>query len=428
MLKKLLSVYGSNFALGVLGIITIPILLNNVGTEGYGYYAIYLTILSYFSLFELGVLKHITKLISQNASTVDDIISCFYYTTIGMVLLLSPITLIVINVLYPISLYEVLLLVIMASLEYIFYLSTKIFSAYSTANKNFEKLSLYNFTSGSIRYFLIIFGALVFNDIFIVILLLVVRRIFDIKLSKKILKIDIKLFDMKKVTISNLRKTIGLYKESILLSGTQAIQINVSALISMLISRLFGVQELGVYRSIVDLFSKIYFFSNGLGLVIFPYFVGSNSKESNNNKYISISWLFYSLIYLMILLLFPMINTIFLGGIVNSNVEMWTALIIIVSILIVAQGNLSFEYLQAKGLYSYLLKVAILSSILFVLAITVLYKLNFGLLSILIAWLIYIIVQNISYQWRMLNRSKIAPIIDSVIIIVWLFVGSLILG
>jgi len=423
MIKKLFSVYSSNLLLGILGVITVPILLKNIGVEGYGYYGIYLTIFSYFTLFELGIIKHFTKLISQNNTEVNKIISSFYYFTISVILIFIPITMLFIHLLFGINRQYAILIGVIVTLEYIFYLPTKIYSAYATANKNFERLSLFNFISGIIRYFLIIFGSIITQNVFIIIILLAIRRIFDIKLSKKITKEEIKIFDFTKINKLNLFKVFGYYRESIYLSGTQALQINLNGMISLMISRLFGVEGLGLFRSTYDILSKIWFFSNGLGLVVFPYFAGSSVGVNKYKKYTFVSWIFYTFIYISFVLLFPILNEILLNGSLDNNEDMFLFLFMLISILLIAQGNLSFEFLQAKGNYKYLMLITFITNLIFLLLTFSTYKLIPYTFSVIISWMVSLIIQTISFEFKSIQGSKLFVLFTLFLIIFWVFIG-----
>jgi len=423
MIKKLFSVYSSNFLLGILGVITVPILLKNIGTEGYGYYGIYLTIITYFTLFELGIIKHFTKLISQKKIEVNEIISCFYYFTISIIVLFIPISVLIINILFGTDWKIGVLIAIVASLEYIFYLPTKIYSSYATAHKNFERLSLFNFISGLNRYTLIIFGSIITQNVFIIIILLAIRRMLDIKLSRVILKEKIRIFDFRNINKINIFKVFAYYKESIYLSGTQALQINLNGMISLIISKLFGVEGLGLYRSTFDVLSKIWFFSNGLGLVIFPYFVGNTTGNKHYKKYTFFSWIFYTLVYIGFLFLFPLLNEYLLNGSIKNEEGMFLYLFVLVSVLLVAQGNLSFEFLQAKGKYKYLMRITIITNVAFLVFFLLIYNHFPYVFSVAICWMISLIIQTISFERKSLRGSNFFLIFSILLIISWILLG-----
>lgn len=424
MVKKLFSVYGSNFLLGILGIITVPILLKNIGVEGYGYYGIYLTLLSYYTLFELGIIKHFTKLISQKKTEINGIVSCFYYFTVSMILLFVPFTIIITKFFFGVDWKISILIGVIASLEYIFYLPTKIYSSYATANKNFERISLFNLISGLIRYILIIFGALVTQNIIWVVALLALRRFFDIKLSKRIIRENVQIFNFNTINKVNLHKVFGYYKESIFLSGTQVLQINLNGMIALIISKFFGVEGLGIYRSTYDLLSKIWFFSNGLGMVVFPYFAGGSVGVNKYKKYTYISWVFYTFVYITFITIYPLVNRFLLNGSLDGKGDKLLYLFTLISILLIAQGNLSFEFLQAKGKYKYLMRISLITNLVFLALAFIVSSYIPYTYSITICWMLCLILQTASFEFISLQRNKYIILCSLIIITFWIFIGT----
>ncbi len=427
MIKKLLSVYSSNLILGLLGIITVPILLGNIGTDGYGLYALYLTIASYFTVFELGVLKHLIRLIAQKTNKVDELISNFYYVTTVMVILCLPIIIFIMYFLLEEDWRKGAFIGIIASIEYIFFLPTKIYSAYARAHKNFERLSLFNSISGLIRYLILILGSLFTQNVYILIIFMAIRRFFDIKLSRSILKESIVIFNLRSLSKSNIKNVFGLYKESILLSCTQALQINLNGMISLVISKLFGLQGLGIYRSAYDLLSKIWFFSNGLGMVVFSYFASNSSELNKNKKFISISWLFYTILYTILILIYPWVNNYILNGILTSKEDILLYVFMLITIVLIAQGNLSYEYLQAKGKYKFLVITSLITNISFIILTFITYSFSPYSFTIILCWMISIIIQTVIFERKTLEGNNSILIISLLLVLMWLLIGNVIL-
>jgi|GEM_PF-3569371 len=424
MIKKLLTVYSSNFLLGLLGIITVPILLRNIGTDGYGFYALYLTIASYFTIFELGVIKHLIGLIAQKSNKVDELISNFYYVTIAMVTLCIPIIIVIMILIIDGDWKKGVFIGIISSVEYMFFLPTKIYSAYARAHKNFERLSLFNSISGFLRYAILILGSLFTHNVYILITLIALRRLFDVKLSKTILKEDLGIFNFRSLSSSNIKKVLGLYKESISLSITQALQINLNGMISVIISMLFGLQGLGVYRSTYDFLSKIWFFSNGLGMVAFSYFASNPLGINKNKKFISISWIFYTLLYIALILIYPWVNKYVLNGILTSKEDILLYVFMLITVLLIAQGNLSYEYLQAKGKYKFLMIVSIVTNISFIILTIITYNFSSNPSTVILSWMISIIIQTVIFERKTLEGNNAIFFLSTLLIIIWLLISN----
>ncbi|MFJ7186835.1 lipopolysaccharide biosynthesis protein [Lysinibacillus xylanilyticus] len=425
MVKKILSVYSSNLILGLLGIITVPILLNNIGTDGYGLFALYLTIASYFTVFELGVLKHLIRLIGQKNNEVDKLISNFYFVTTSMVILCIPLIIFIMYFLLGEDWRKGAFIGIIASIEYIFFLPTKIYSAYARAHNNFERLSLFNSISGLIRYALLIFSSLLTQNVYILIVLMAIRRFFDVKLSRLIIKENIEIFNMGSINNYSIKKVIAIYKESILLSCTQALQINLNGMISLIISKLFGLHGLGIYRSTFDFLSKIWFFSNGLGMVVFSYFSSNSTEINKNKKFIRISWIFYTLIYVVFIFTYPWVNDYILNGILTTKEDILLYVFMLIVVLLIAQGNLSYEYLQAKGNYKFLVKISIITNTSFILFTFIAYYLSPYPFTVILSWMISILIQTIIFERKTLDGNNSIFIMSLILILVWLLIGNL---
>ncbi|NMO96639.1 lipopolysaccharide biosynthesis protein [Paenibacillus lemnae] len=425
MIKKLFSVYASNMLLGILGFITVPVLLAHMGIEGYGYYGIYLTLFSYYTLFELGIIKHFTKLLSQNNNAeLQKVISCFYYFTVAMIILSIPFIVPIIQAGFGVPWKYALLLGVMVPIEYVLYMPSKIHIAYAAANKKFERISAFNLVSGLIRYMLLIIGAVVTQHIFIVLLLLTLRRIFDIRLSRRMIREGhIRIFDLGQVNRDNLRQVFRYYKESFFLSVTQALQINLSGMMALMVSHWFGVAGLGLFRSTYDVLSKIWFFSNGLGMVVFPYFAGGSVKTANYRKYTLISWGFYSVLLLVFICLFPYVNQYMLHGLLQGRSDFLLYLFMLISVLLAAQSNLSYEYLQARGEYKSLWLITLVTNLVFGACAFVVYSYTHSLLSVGIAWTSGLILQTCWFEAKSLKPIKLAFWYPLAFAACWLLAG-----
>lgn len=404
MVKKISFVYGSNFILGILGIISVPILLNNLGLESYGVYAIYLMLGSYFTIFELGVIKHITRLIILEDENINKTISAFYIGTVIFIIIFTPFIFLIINYILNGDNSLALLVTIFSVLEYIFFLPTKINIAYSKAGKKFEKISVFNLYSGFFRYAVLIIGSYLFEEIAIILFLLMTRRLLDIKLSKKILNESNSVFNFRSINKKQFSYVVNIYKESIFLSATQIMQINFSGLVIMIISKRYGVETLGLFRSTFDILSKIWFISNGLGTVVFPYFANEKFKMTNG-YYFLVSWFFYSFVAVMLYYSLPFINENLLNGELNLFEDNLLYLWISAVVLLTAQFNLSYEFLQAKGRYKLLFSISLFVSILFVFLSSIVSVLNLNLNYLVSSWALCLFIQTVGFEFYTLNKS-----------------------
>lgn len=100
MLKKIISNTFSNYVLKLvqilLNLIAIPVLINNVGSEGFGIILFANVLVGYFSVLDLGISQGLTKFVAEytakhNLERVKSIIntSLFFYFFIGLIVLSS---------------------------------------------------------------------------------------------------------------------------------------------------------------------------------------------------------------------------------------------------------------------------------------------------------------------------------------------------
>lgn len=418
MLRKISFVYGSNLILGILGIVSVPVLLNNLGLESYGVYAIYLMLGSYFAIFELGVIKHITRLIILKDEKINQTIATFYLGTVILIISFTPLIFFIVNFILSGDKTLALIVTIFSVFEYIFFLPTKINIAYSKAKKNFEKISIFNLNSGVYRYIVLILGSYLFNDITIILFLLMTRRILDIKLSSKILGESNSIFSITNVNKNQFNYVAKVYKESIYLSATQAMQVNFNGLIIMIISKRYGIESLGLFRSTFDILSKVWFISNGIGTVVFPYFASSKFEIKNGN-YFFLSWAFYSSVAIFLYVSLPLVNEYLLNGELNSFQDRLLYVLISLVVLLTAQFNLSYEFLQAKGKYKLLFKISLLVSILFVIISSLISIFNLSLNYLVGLWALCLFIQTIGFEFYTMNKSSKYLIYIGVFSVLW---------
>jgi O-antigen/teichoic acid export membrane protein len=141
---------------------------------------------------------------------------------------------------------------------------------------------------------------------------------------------------------------------------------------AVFVNRYFGVAVLGNYRAAFDLGSKIWFFSNGLGLIIFPKFsqllAAGEKRESLYKKmslWIEKSWTGYLIISLLAALCAPWLLPLVKLG--DTQIVTFFKLLI-VGLCLNAHTTVSYEYLLADNRYG---AVACLSvAVLFILCLT----------------------------------------------------------
>jgi len=207
------------------------------------------------------------------------------------------------------------------------------------------------------------FAAWIYKNPAIVVLFLVLRRVFELVFMRLILLKPPKSAWKPRINISEFKTILA---SSSVMSIAQWIQITVVSLGAVLVNRYFGVAVLGNYRAAFDLSSKIWFFSNGLGLIVFPKFsqILSNKTERESlyikmNLWLEKSWTGYLLIGLLAILCAAWLLPIMKLG--DPQIVTFFKLLI-VGFCLNAHTNVSYEYLLADNRYgaAALLSLAVL--------------------------------------------------------------------
>ncbi|MFC8685089.1 lipopolysaccharide biosynthesis protein [Brevibacillus porteri] len=413
-IKNLASVYVVNIINGILGIIFIPVFINNMGLTAYGLYSIYITVVSYMSLAELGISKNLTRLLASEKDETKkrehfQVVVGLYTIVILLLLILLPALSQVLTKWFSYGgelQYVIAWIAVLSVLEYILGIPTSLLQANCISNERFNHYSKFTFLSGLYRYALMFLGILLFENPIYVIGLLVSRKAIDFVVAYKVMG---GLPRSYWKPIFHLSKFKNLVSESAVLSGSQALQITIISIGSILVGKNFGVEKLGLYRSIFDLVSKVWLVSNVLGLVTFPMFAKILHKPTENLRtisqipqYLNLSWSFYCLVGFFGTMLAPYILGIF--NFPESDVNELFALLLI-GVILNAHANLSYEYLQAGGNYLKTLKLSLLAlGILFISYFFMLQHAGFH--SIGWAWMVSMLIYALVADYIIMMEIK----------------------
>ena len=359
--RNLLSVYSANAINGILGIISVPLVVVFLGNKQYGVFSIYSILASYVALVDFGVTKHFIGLMASNRDEEEQ--SAYMQKAFGWYLGLSAFLIsalplliyIVTQFIFPLPdlfLTSLRWIVVLSVIEFILAIPTVLIQAYTLSNECFRQYSKFIAISGVYRYGLMLFAAWLFKDPVTVVLFLVFRRVFDFAVA---------CFILPKPPVSSWKPKVSLREfktilnHSSFMSLSQILQTTIVAIGSVLINRSFGVAVLGNYRAAFDLGSKVWFFSNGIGLLVFPRFskILSNKSErlcllKKMYRLLEQSWILYVLLSLLAILVAPSIlNMMKLG---DEQIVLFF-MILIVGICLNAHSNVSYEFLLADRRY-----------------------------------------------------------------------------
>jgi O-antigen/teichoic acid export membrane protein len=420
--KNLGLVYSVNTINGILGVISVPLAVHFLGASGYGIYSIYTVLAAYAALIDLGITKNLSRTLAGEVE--NQLYREHLKTSLGLYIMISGVLFLLLPfIMYftPIYLFPVQAeyvvtirwIVALSVLEYIIGIPVAMMQALCVANERFDRYSLFGFMSGLSRYGLMFAGILIFHDPKIVVLLIVGRRLIDFFTARKIMG---NLPSGSWTPSFDLRSFKSVVGNSVALSFAQLFQTTVISVGTVFVNSLFGLEALGIYRSAFDLANKVWFFSNGVGLVVFPRFVQSLKDQvsrrllfSHFPTVFSASWAGYTMLSGIGAIAAPL-----LLGILGLRLPVIQNLfvVLLLGVTMNAHANLSYEFLQATGRYWVAVGLSLVALILMVGSFYGLYT-SFGIMAIGWSWVISqviyaIIADNITlYEARFSKREQV---------------------
>jgi|GEM_PF-899871 len=356
--RSLAFVYSANAVNGILGVIAVPLGIHYLGAAGYGLFSIYSVLASYIALVDLGVTKNFVRILA--ADKASDIRRKHLSTALGLylnisaaLLLLLPLACYVVtHWLFPVPVENQTALnwiVAFAIIEYVLAVPSVIRQMLTVADERFDLLSLYNLLSGVSRFILMFSGFILFQRPEVAVLFVVSRRAVDYLIARKFLKAA-----PHGVRPSiNLREQYAFLCYSSILSVAQLFQSTSVALGSILANRYLGLASLGSYRAAFDLANKVWFFSNGVGSVLFPRFARLQADASDRKQLplrfaaiLNASWGGYSLVALAGVLAAPYLLPVMC---ITETTTITLFMLLLPGVCFNAHSNLGYVFLQATN-------------------------------------------------------------------------------
>ena len=370
-LRRVSYLSAANLVNGILGVVFVPVAVHRLGPEGYGIFSIYGVLVGYVVLAELGLGKNLVRVL---AGMPDDeerrhqlqLAWGLYLTVAGTLVLLAPLAAwLVPALLFPVEPARqtaVAWIAVLAIADYVMAVPVSLRQNRCIADEQFDRYSRYVVASGLLRYGVGFAAVFAFASPVPVVAALALRRLGDVGLAGWL---------MGPLPAGSWRPRFErrafarMVGHSSALSLAQLLQITVVSVGSILVNYVFGLRALGVYRAVFDLVSKVWFFSNVVGSVVFPRFVrllaGAAGRERLAGLLPSVlqaSWLGFSLFAVGGIVVGPwVLARIGLAG--PEYVGLFLTLMVGVSFN--AHTNLASEFLQATGRYTVVVGLAALS-------------------------------------------------------------------
>ena len=359
--RNLISVYGSNAIIGVIGTLAISFAVRTLDKAAYGLYSVYGVLASLMLLAEFGTNKNLFRLLAADrraeaqARRIQSVLG-LYLVIAGALVVSLPVLLYAIpRWLFPVDAVHAGALrwiIAIATLEYIAAIPISLVQTACMANERFDLYSKFNFVSGVCRYVLMCGSLALYGHPVAAVAAIAGRRVVEWVVAPWIMGNLPRNAWRPRLCARELK---DMLLPSSMLWATQVLQTMVIAVGSLLVNAYFGMAALGTYRAAFDLASRIWFFSNGIGLVVFPRLAHMLGCERDRKRLFSslawllcASWFAYNLMSAAASAALPL----FWSRLGLKGPELMMLLLLLVAgIAANGHANLSYEFLQAAGRY-----------------------------------------------------------------------------
>jgi len=394
--RNLFRVYGANAISGLLGLGLVPYGVHAMGKAGYGLFSTYSVVFSFITLMESGLTKNLVRSLTSNRALdarINELQTAIgIYSVFSIILLFTlPATMIGIPA-YIFKMSEEHLsaagwIVLISVVEYIVAIPSSTILWYANADERFNRISKFTIVSSFYRYALIYTAVFAFGRPEVVVAFSACRRVVDFFVAKSIMGSLPSGSWCPKFKVTEMWHMLS---NSAPLTLAQICVTSVNAVPSVLVSRYFGMAALGAYRAIFDLSNRVWFFSGGIGTVIFPRLVRLFSSEATDQDHqapilasLSLSWTGYMSLALA---------GVGLGSVVLKVLNLASAdylalwAFVVMGVCMSAHAQIGFELLQATRMYRQLL-LSTITALALMTAVPVSFGF-LGLVSVGYAWLV----------------------------------------
>lgn len=354
-------IYAAQLITGLLGVVFVPFAVARLGLEGYATWSVYGVLQGYIVLAELGLGKHVVRLLaaspdaSERLRLLQDASATYLVIGIALAVAAWPLAVLTSHVLFPVPPGERLTVEVIALLavsDYLLGVPTAVRMGVAMSDRRFDRLAPYNAVAGLFRV-----GAsaaavwLGFSPAWVV-AATVGRRVPEWWLARTILP---------RLPAGWFRPLAGRHAvrtmlgQTVELSVAQLLQVGVMTVGTFVVGWRSGMEGVGAFRAVFDVTSKVWFFTNGISLVLYPVLsraVSDPARRAEVARFLppvlSLSFAVYAVLAAVGGGLAPVIVPVLRFEFANA-IPIFALLL--GGIAFAAHANVSYELLQSLGAY-----------------------------------------------------------------------------
>lgn len=277
-LRSLISVGAAQVAVGLLSVAVIPIGVARLGVTGYGLFSVFLIVSAFLALLDPAISKPLVRALSAGRSTAsrsDQVrvaggLYCYFAVLlcVGLAVTypwLQP-------ALFPVQdayLATLRILFILAVCEYLSGAPLVLLQSQNMALQQFNVYARLNLLLGVTRYLFMLGAFLLLEDITLIALTVVLRRIVELPLCFTLARRYRLSLGAPIVELNS----VGSFAREVTTAGFS--QSAYSALLasgSVMVTHLGGLDALGVYRLAYDLTNRVWLLASIVAVIAFPAF------------------------------------------------------------------------------------------------------------------------------------------------------------
>jgi len=391
--RQLVLVYCAHGLNGVVGVLVVPLTVKLLGFSGYGLFSIYVLLVSFLLLADLGVGKNLMRLLAEsqqedNRETNTRVALALYLILVAAWLVAFQLLAVLIpRYVFPVApedLASLRSMVLLSVLEFGLGIPASLMQTICVARQRFEAYAKFSVLTGLTRNGAMLIGAALFGSPAGIAAVLAARKVIDMLIAGAVLgwlprAAWVPLFDVRRFRF--------MLRKSAVLSASQILYAAAMSLGSLLVNSAFGLHGLGVYRSAYDLAGKIAFVSHGVQLVVFPRAARSFGSAYPDPRWFAAgtrcSAILFACFAAAAVLAAPWVLP-FIGLGNDATVSLF--LLLVVALSLNAHSLISNEMLQAAGRYGSNVSFS-MSALVVIALVFVVVKPAAGIMAIGWAWI-----------------------------------------